>query len=310
MWCGHCQAEVAGQATQDNQHVNCAVCGNAISAARSIPEEADNLSKDPKELLARWASHEILDPYGPVLGKQGTAESGKSATEVSATPQETTLFSSTTGIEGHLGMTRSLPLTTAELVASTSQTGAPHSSEASEFELPISEAPPAANHTEEVNSEQTEPEEIVTPQQAEPATETVLPFSQAIEPQVAAKKKRRGGSMMFLGQILAYVGVASLTIGTTLVLWGYFGGKPEQAPLGWLVATSGQMLLFLGVVTLVSGGLEQTTSAVEEKIDELSATILRLEHHRPQTDFGHAPLAAGSQTEPLDLPEAPPGAAA
>jgi len=59
------------------------------------------------------------------------------------------------------------------------------------------------------------------------------------------------------GQMAAYMGVLLLTCGTALVVVSQFGGTMQQAITGWLLTTVGQMLLFVGVVTLVSHGLEQ-----------------------------------------------------
>lgn len=79
------------------------------------------------------------------------------------------------------------------------------------------------------------------------------------------------------GQLLAYAGVAVLTIGTALVIWGYLGGPPTYAPTGWLVATAGQMLLLLGVVTLVAGGMQQTTHEVTSRVAHLNGRVIRIE---------------------------------
>ena len=38
------------------------------------------------------------------------------------------------------------------------------------------------------------------------------------------------------------------------------------------------MLLYLGVVTLISGGMEQSTEEVSRRIDSLGEKILRIEH--------------------------------
>ena len=62
-----------------------------------------------------------------------------------------------------------------------------------------------------------------------------------------------------------------------MVLSGYFGVQGNYAPTGWLVAAVGQMLLFLGVVTLVSGGMEQTVDEVSWRIDHLAEQIMHLE---------------------------------
>ncbi len=79
--------------------------------------------------------------------------------------------------------------------------------------------------------------------------------------------------------MLAYAGVLALTVGAAFVLMGYFGGPRWQSytPTGWLITTTGQMLLFLGVVTLVSGGMEQTTEEVARRIDRLGQRIIRIE---------------------------------
>ena len=92
---------------------------------------------------------------------------------------------------------------------------------------------------------------------------------------------RPGRFESLAGQLLAYGGVALLTIGTAFVLFGYFGG-PEHAghtATGWLVATIGQMLLFLGVVTLISGGMQQTTHEVGSRVQYLGERLIRLESH-------------------------------
>lgn len=77
------------------------------------------------------------------------------------------------------------------------------------------------------------------------------------------------------GQLCAYGGVALLTCGTVLVMWSYFGGPPSYMPSGWLTAAVGQMLLFLGVVTLISNGLDQTVAEVAWRVDHLAEEI----HH-------------------------------
>jgi hypothetical protein len=48
------------------------------------------------------------------------------------------------------------------------------------------------------------------------------------------------------------------------------------------------MFLFLGVVTLVSGGMEQTTNEVARRVDTLGEKIARLEH-RALASFPRGP---------------------
>ena len=82
---------------------------------------------------------------------------------------------------------------------------------------------------------------------------------------------------MTVGQICAYFGIGLITCGTAVVLWAYFGGPMQFAPTGWLVTTVGQMFLFLGVVTLVSSGMEQTSAEVAARIDLLGQRLRRSE---------------------------------
>jgi hypothetical protein len=89
--------------------------------------------------------------------------------------------------------------------------------------------------------------------------------------------RRKTNWTYVLGQLLAYAGVALLTVGSTLVLWGYFGGPASYAPTGWLTTMAGQMILILGVVTLVSGGMEQTNEDVRVRIERLGERMIRIE---------------------------------
>jgi len=86
-----------------------------------------------------------------------------------------------------------------------------------------------------------------------------------------------GRSEAIWGQLLAYAGVGLLTVGTIFVLWGYFGEIEQYASTGWLIATAGQMLLLLGIVTLVGGGMQQTTHEVTQRIEHLGGRIIRIE---------------------------------
>jgi hypothetical protein len=92
---------------------------------------------------------------------------------------------------------------------------------------------------------------------------------------------------MAIGQVCAYFGIGLITCGTAAVLWGYFGGPSNYAPTGWLVTTIGQMFLFLGVVTLISHGMEQTSSEVATRIERLGERMIRIEDlHRRHVATG------------------------
>jgi hypothetical protein len=104
-----------------------------------------------------------------------------------------------------------------------------------------------------------------------------------------ARSSEPAAASRMLGLLSAYLGILVLTAGTAVVLWSYFGNHPQFAPTGWLIGTVGQMLLLLGVVTLVSSGLEQTTAAVAREIDRLNGEYLRIEagHRRSELPGPH-----------------------
>jgi len=332
MWCKHCQADVAGQASADHSRVTCSTCGAEITQAKSIPSAPAEGVKDPKELLARWASDEILDPYGPVTNQ----EKGKAASSPIADAIEADFGkqSQLDEIEGSFAMSRTLPLTTDELAAGgPAKPKKPPEEPRSSAPTPSAspEVKPVAPMTEkiaakaETQSAPVEKPPVAQPQQQAPkptlsiAKETNPAPVQKPRPAVAEKSnqlppvnlsaplpkptKRRGGGLMLLGQIMAYGGVLGITIGATIVLKGYFGTQAEQAPMGWLLLTVSQLFLFLGITTLVTGGLEQTTSTVEAKFDVINSQVLHLERL----------IAASSQETPKPKPESHstrPGAAA
>ena len=96
-------------------------------------------------------------------------------------------------------------------------------------------------------------------------------------PHFEVSTPRRSNLTSVTGQFLAYLGVLGLTIGTAMVIYGHFGGYSEYTPTGWLVTTVAQMLLFLGVINLVSGGIEQNNDEVSRRINTLGDQLLRIE---------------------------------
>jgi len=259
------------------------------------------MPKDPQELLARWASDEILDPYGPVLDKDSTPQSSASPIDYLGQITDPAVGED---LDGQFTMARTLPLTTDELTAST-PTKRPLAPVVPESEKtpPTTELPPGTITAATLAQSKDNDPAPVNSDQTYADTNTPAALQQELPPQSAAK--RGGGSLMVLGQILAYVGVLSLTIGSTFVLWGFFGDKPHYAPMGWLVLTAGQMLLFLGIVTIVSGGIEQTTSTVDIQFAAMNEHILRIEQ---AVDRGTA--TASTAVIPSKRDDSAPGVAA
>ena len=81
MWCGQCQADVAAEVSPDNQRVFCTACGALLSTIDAPPQRpaAERLvgdkTKDARELLQRWSTNKVLDPFGPPTQKREIAES-------------------------------------------------------------------------------------------------------------------------------------------------------------------------------------------------------------------------------------------
>ncbi len=96
-------------------------------------------------------------------------------------------------------------------------------------------------------------------------------------PHFEVSAPRRSNLTSATGQFLAYLGVLGLTVGTAMVIYGHFGGYSEYTPTGWLVTTVAQMLLFLGVINLVSGGIEQNNEDVSRRINTLGEQLIRIE---------------------------------
>ncbi|MEX1097096.1 MAG: hypothetical protein WED34_13695 [Planctomycetales bacterium] len=265
MWCPNCQADVAAEVSADNQRVRCASCGDELSSVQ--PASAGEKTRHALELLERWSSASLLDPYGPVPKSRPRRDSEKTA--------------DTTAEERKPVAPRRPPQPHFRLDAQHDPPfGKPQPDERAESET----RPPAAASVESSVADDAR-------RDAPPLDERVRPQDPRIHAPHASlgaphfdvqalirdEPPAKANVATAAGQYLAYFGVGTLAVGTILVLWGYFGGPENYAPTGWLIATAGQMLLFLGVVTLVSGGMDQTNHDVKTRIERLGEQILRFE---------------------------------
>lgn len=261
MWCAKCQADVAAIASADNQRALCATCSSELLVAPPH-SAASPVVRDPRELLAKWAQEDALDPLQrmpaaatnlPPVGSKIPNRPGKPA---GRPPQRR--------YDGD---------------HPTHPTAKPAPAPASVETKKNADNPTVPVVPAEIAGPQA-PQDVVIHNQHLVAGNPHFP---AAALQAHPKKPDRSGRWVTLaGQLAAYLGVGTLTVGAAMVLMAYFGGPQNYAPTGWLVTTAGQMLLFLGVVTLVSGGMEQTTQEVADRIDSLGATIIRLEEYRAQ----------------------------
>lgn len=218
MWCGRCQAIVAGQAGADGSQAFCATCGSDLIPP---PVRTPAKARDPRELLAKWAREDALDVLGPwISGVESTARA---------------------------------------------------TSAADDERPPVSSTPVSQKDTSErvvrIRHEAHRPAGSGTPPLSDAALLT--------ERLVRAIRSRR--AVAVAGQLAAYGGVLALTAGALLLFAGHFSRLDNYIPVGWLAMISGQMLLFLGVVTLISSGMEQTTATVAQRIETLGQRLLRIE---------------------------------
>ncbi len=387
MWCGKCQSDVAAEVSPDNQRVFCTTCGALLSTIdvppnRPSTEKLSDRTKDARELLQRWSSGKIIDPFGPAIRTPVLASSATPKIEPISLPHEDP--SSPIGLTAFGDLATSTPAAIEKTVTITpsvsphwppdsrpSQNTGPASEIGSSEEINnfperlVSALPnPLAATSESVrpvlaasSSPFVVPSESSTPavrpsanppivvapnakvfriDAAHPAdhfasgakstsTDSIGPFASNASPAETKREPKRprlwfptwdpavwrsessatGSWSSLAGQFLAYAGVLGMTAGACLVVWSHFGGPSNYAPTGWLLATAGQMLLFFGVVTLVSGGLEQTTEQVNKRIEQLGDHIIRIEQAAremslrgnsiPPAHFGHDPDAAVPQ---------------
>jgi hypothetical protein len=281
MWCPTCKAEVAAEVAADNRRVRCATCGGEIP----VPAGFNGLAKtrEARELLDRWASERQTEP----APARSSSTAGRVVAGSSRSPGGA-------GVSGGGGVNLEADNAYGSSRADDIQ--------AARGELSQQEPPGASRRFDTAQT-------LAGPIGAEPvrgsgpgyASGTAGGSSPRAIPRVESGRVHRvhgsdfngpnfdiQGSLLetdrrktnwtyVLGQLLAYSGVALLTVGSTLVLWGYFGGPASYAPTGWLTTMAGQMILILGVVTLVSGGMEQTNEDVRVRIERLGERMIRIE---------------------------------
>ncbi len=253
MWCSKCQADVAAEMAPDDRRLLCASCGSQIQGIASLA--TGDKTRQARELLERWSKNRWSEE----------------STAVAEEPE----FLLSEALESPLPELASLRRDPPE------PRSARETRENSETQPMISQG---VSPTNRISSPPQPSGAVNSPRTHHRHDSSAPPPHFPGEPMwddLPAQKKNSSSARLqsFWGQMLAYAGVLALTIGAAFVLLGYFGGPEWQTytPTGWLITTTGQMLLFLGVVTLVSGGMEQTTEEVARRIDRLGQRIVRIE---------------------------------
>jgi hypothetical protein len=294
MWCAKCQAHVGQPA--DNGAAACPRCGTALTVPPSATDQA-------RDLLQHWAKDDPLEVTTPATPEPAVDSSKQSKRQFrvdAAHPQ-------------HQGKQPDKPKAEKPAAAITPPVTKP----APQQPLATQPANPKPPHTKSSTAPKDSLADVASTLanfsvDAQPATPPTVP-----DPEVAVSSTPdtvpddivenepgipTGGttsavthSTSLWGQILAYIGVLGLTAGGALIVWNGFGHAPLNTPTSWLIATGGQMLLFLGIVTLVSSGLEQTNEDVNRQVRLLGEQLLRIEQGQT-TSADQAPHHASPRT--------------
>ncbi|WP_437224325.1 hypothetical protein SH661x_003580 [Planctomicrobium sp. SH661] len=283
MWCEQCQSDVATEISSDGQQLLCTTCSQPVRkvVAPSLHPE----TKSAREFLERWAREQ--QGLKPVAEKPAEPVEKKIVPAPIAPPERS---AKPVAFESGNDLEEDLPK--APISKKNFRLDPQHDAPAGP--LPSHrERPRRPHHLEKVAATSEPPAEV--PPAAPPAPPKEMPEErgpryrldeaqssvQAPHFDVRTVAPQRtvypGRSEAMWGQLMAYGGVGLLTVGTVFVLWGYFGEVEQYASTGWLMSTAGQMLLLLGIVTLVGGGMQQTTHEVTQRIENLGGRIIRIE---------------------------------
>ncbi|MDB5385660.1 MAG: hypothetical protein JWM11_1306 [Planctomycetaceae bacterium] len=312
MWCAKCQSEVAVEARPNSQRLHCATCGTEITARLNQPApppvgsgnqapsqnvagaKASPPGRNPQELLARWASSQMFDPYGPIVTPGSKPPETRPDVPKSSVPAPAPLevpaapaaVSKSTPVPD----TRRPAINSSETLDKSAKVRVDPAFTEGWSDVPTPHVP-TPPHRDLPSSTKVSDRQLLSGVRAHSPSGLRGPHFDPSRLQAPPPKSFKFAAVM--GHFLAYVGAATLTGGAGLVLWGYLGGPTNLAPTGWFTSTVGQMLLFMGVVTLVSAGMEQTTVEVSRRVDAIGEKLTRLEYATAQA----ASAAADAEIE-------------
>lgn len=296
MWCEHCQSDVAAEFAVDGHSLLCTSCRQPIRpvAAQGLRPE----TQSAREFLERWTREQQQQ-----LESQASIPTRAEADFGADLPDglEYTLAAQQKKLEQH----KPAPAIANDATADAPAAIPPKPVSKLRWRVDSGHQAPAGPRAGQAPAGKPRPIDKIEQPVAAIVPEPVAPVIESI-PAPAPPQPRRtridaghtvqssqphfdvrlastpvtqspGRSEAMWGQLLAYLGVGGLTGGAVLVLWGYFGGIETYASTGWLVTTAGQMVLLLGIVTLVGGGMQQTTHEVTQRIEHLGGRMIRIE---------------------------------
>jgi hypothetical protein len=272
MWCPNCQSDVAAEVAADNRRIHCATCGRDIGTSQAA--SATTRTREARDLLERWSNGSLLQPLDPLPELRAPAgevfserdDAASAAREVDNSLESPDFRFDRSHVPQVPGDAEPRRPSAAKI----------HATDGSPIAF--------SGRGEEFRRD------ARATVQAPPKWAAAIPEPHFdVRPHFEPHQPRGSNWASTIGQLVAYAGIGLLTVGTTLVLWGHFGGPASYAPTGWLVSTVGQMFLFLGVLTLVSSGLEQTTAEVARRIDALGEKLFCAELDSRELSRGPAP---------------------
>jgi hypothetical protein len=273
MWCPSCKAEVAAEVAADNRRVRCATCGSEIPVPTSFAGHAK--TREARELLDRWASERQADAppaRSPLTAGRGASRSlGAGGVNLESDSAFASARSEGAGPRSRAEVPQHESQGSSRRFDSAQSLSGPSSAETSRSDNVAFASANSSSASQRMASRS----DAGRVYRVHGADLTGPNFD--VQGSLLETDRRKTNWTYVLGQLLAYAGVALLTVGSTLVLWGYFGGPASYAPTGWLTTMAGQMILILGVVTLVSGGMEQTNEDVRVRIERLGERMIRIE---------------------------------
>ncbi len=293
MWCPHCESDVAAEVEAGERRARCATCGAQI-AARGTPANAAR-TREALQLLERWSRPALLDPFQTTPGER--REPAAEAAAASPTPEEVETMADDHELDnpGSDTVSENEPDEPVEL----------HDDEGDVDHLPLEPAVhgiglvAALQNSPPASREETTMTASATNRRPERDVPTDSPAHSDVRDAITSDVGNDW--VATAGQLLAYAGVAVLTVGTTLALWGHFGQHPDHVPTGWLVAAAGQMLLFLGIVTLVSSGVEENAAMMQRRFDRVVHRLERVEDELARSrEQRHEPVVSRVATSHED----------
>ena len=298
MWCANCQADVAAEVYVDHRRIRCACCSSDLG--ESNVSRLSATTRNAREILERWSNSGLVDPFGPTTDlatPDALSESDELPFTAIASSVQTTSHSeefnavtnaeSKNDAERHAHVTQAMhgeflnrqrDVNTADSKPTDAESQTHSTSGRVETDNRVESV---RTGTRSVTDTGSNPESKLDKSLRADAPVGSPPgphfdVQHAIQQRESRTAKADWGSGV--GQWLAYLGVLVLTVGTCVVVYGYFGAKPGYTPTGWLVMTFGQMLLFLGIISLVSGGIEQSSAEVSRQVGQLGEQLSRLEY--------------------------------